>query len=48
MLSQESTGKKNTVCLLLELRVDDRMKIERTSNMVNVLEEFARNHNIVL
>ena len=24
------------------------MKIERTSNMVNILEEFARNHNIVL
>ena len=28
--------------------VDDRMKIERTSNMVNVLEEVARNNNIVL
>ena len=29
-------------------RVDDRMKIERTSNMVNILEKVARNHNIVL
>ena len=29
-------------------RVDDRMKIERTSNMVNMLEEVARNNNIVL
>ena len=29
-------------------RVDDRMKIERTSKMVNILEEIARNHNIVL
>ena len=29
-------------------RVDDRMKIERTSNMVNLLEEVARNNNIVL
>ena len=29
-------------------RVDDRMKIESTSNMVNMLEESARNHNIVL
>ena len=26
----------------------DRMKIERTSNMANNLEQFARNHNIVL
>ena len=29
-------------------RVDDRMKIERTSNMVNMLGEIARNNNIVL
>ena len=29
-------------------RTDDRMQIERTSNMVNVLQESARNHNIVL
>ena len=29
-------------------RVNDRMKIERTSNMVNMLEEFARHPNIVL
>ena len=29
-------------------RVDDRMKIERTSNKVNMLEEIARNNNIVL
>ena len=28
--------------------VDDRMKIERTSNMVNMLEEVARNDKIVL
>ena len=29
-------------------RVDDRMQVERTSNMVNMLEEVARNNNIVL
>ena len=29
-------------------RVDDRMQIENTSDMVNVLEEVARNNNIVL
>ena len=28
--------------------VDDRMKIERTSNMVNMLEESVLNYNIVL
>ena len=28
--------------------VDDRMKIKRTSNMVDMLEENARNNNIVL
>ena len=31
-----------------ESRVDDRMKIESTSNMVNILEESALNYNIVL
>ena len=31
-----------------ESRVDDRMKIERTSNMVNMLEEVALNYHIVL
>ena len=31
-----------------ESRVDGRMKIERTSNKVNILQEIARNHNIVL
>ena len=28
--------------------VDDRMKINRTSNMVNMMEESALNHYIVL
>ena len=28
--------------------VDDRMKIERTSNMVNVMEESALNYHMVL
>ena len=28
--------------------VDDRMKIKRTSNMVNIVEESALNQNIVL
>ena len=29
-------------------RVDDRMKIERTSNMVNMMEKSSLNYNIVL
>ena len=29
-------------------RADDRMKIDRTSKMVNILEEFDRNINVVL
>ena len=28
--------------------VDDRMKIKRTSNMVNMMEEFALSYHIVL
>ena len=41
-------GELYVVTSRYQSRVDDGMKIERTTKMVNVLEEFARNHNIVL
>ena len=45
-------GKKNTVCLLLEPRyqsvVDDRMKIESTSNVPDMMEYSTLNQYIVL
>ena len=49
-----SPGKKNTVCLSLEFwhpGINPELMvewIERTSNMVNMLEVVARNNNIVL
>ena len=54
-LSLGSIGQKKTVCLLLEFWPPDLnpmlmigMKIKRTSNMVNMMEESALNYNIVL
>ena len=49
-------NKQEVYCLSLartltstyQSRADDRMKIKRTSNMVNMLEEVPRNNNIVL
>ena len=47
LLSLGSTSKKNTVCLLPQILtsryhsiVDNRMKIERAPNVVNVIEYF--------
>ena len=56
LLSIGSTGRKNTVCLSVvqilqskyQSRIDDEMQIDCTSDMINVLEEVARNNNIVL
>ena len=54
-LSKGSTARKNTVCLLLkiwphginpELMVESSLK--GTSNVVNMMEEFALNHHILL
>ena len=48
-------ARKNTVYLLVEILtsryqsvVDDRMKIKRTSCVVNMLEESTLNYHIVL